>query len=172
MLRVIAYASRTLNKHEARYPAIELEALGLVFAVQKFRPYIDGAKTTVVTDHSPLKALLHRRDLTGRLAKYQIVLQEFDITIVYRPGYKNNVCDALSRYPPAVNSIAVDSTIKNDIDIAKVREEQNQCPWIVEYKSMLIDPEFSYADYPHMLDYVNLNDVLYRVPSKLNLDPS
>ncbi|VDO46659.1 unnamed protein product [Heligmosomoides polygyrus] len=66
--RVIAYASRTLSKHESRYPAIELEALGLVFAVEKFRPYIDGAKTTIITDHAPLKALLHRKDLTGRLA--------------------------------------------------------------------------------------------------------
>lgn len=32
---VIAYGSRTLNKQESRYPAIELEALGVVFAVQK-----------------------------------------------------------------------------------------------------------------------------------------
>ncbi|CAJ0591420.1 unnamed protein product [Cylicocyclus nassatus] len=86
---VIAYASRTLNKHEARYPAIELEALGLVYAVQKFRLYIDGAKCTIITDHAPLKALLHRKDLTGRLAKCQIVLQEFDIDIIYRPGKKN-----------------------------------------------------------------------------------
>ncbi|KIH67263.1 hypothetical protein ANCDUO_02407 [Ancylostoma duodenale] len=84
--QIIAYASRTLNKHETRYPAIELEALGLVFAVQKFRPYIDGAKCTPITDHAPLKPLLYRKDLAGRLAEYQIVLQEFDIKIVYRPG--------------------------------------------------------------------------------------
>ncbi|CAJ0605872.1 unnamed protein product [Cylicocyclus nassatus] len=107
--RVIAYASRTLNKHEARYPAIELEALGLIYAVQKFRPYIDGAKCTVITDHAPLKALLHRKDLTGRLAKYQIVLQEFDVDIIYRPGKKNAVCDALSRHLPSVAN-AITST--------------------------------------------------------------
>uniref|UniRef100_A0A1I7WEI7 Reverse transcriptase domain-containing protein n=1 Tax=Heterorhabditis bacteriophora TaxID=37862 RepID=A0A1I7WEI7_HETBA len=53
--KVIAYASRTLNKHESRYPAIELEALGIIVALQKFKPYIDGAKCTIITDHSPLK---------------------------------------------------------------------------------------------------------------------
>ncbi|CAJ0598126.1 unnamed protein product [Cylicocyclus nassatus] len=63
--RVIAYASRTLNEHEARYPAIELEALGLVYAVQKFRPSIEGAKCTIITDHAPLKALLYRKILLG-----------------------------------------------------------------------------------------------------------
>ncbi|EYC08294.1 hypothetical protein Y032_0067g95 [Ancylostoma ceylanicum] len=105
-VRVIAYASRTLNKHKARYPAIELEALGLVYAVQKFRPYIDGAKCTVITDHAPLKALLHRQDLTGRLAKYQIVLQEFDIQIIYRPGKKNIVCDTLPQHLRRTNTTA------------------------------------------------------------------
>ncbi|KIH59192.1 hypothetical protein ANCDUO_10591 [Ancylostoma duodenale] len=124
--------SRTLNKHEARYPAIELEALGLVYAVQKFRPYIDGAKCTVITDHAPLKALLHRQDLTGRLAKYQIVLQEFDIQIIYRPGKKNIVCDTLSRHMPTANTI---TTIQpNNLHLENIQMEQDQCPWIAEVK--------------------------------------
>ncbi|CAJ0606315.1 unnamed protein product [Cylicocyclus nassatus] len=129
--RVIAYASRTLNKHEARYPAIELEALGLVYAVQKFRPYIDGAKCTVITDHAPLKALLHRKDLTGRLAKYQIVLQEFDIDIVYRPGKKNAVCDALSRHlPPAANAITYITSDNLQMDtVRKEQDEESRAPF-------------------------------------------
>ncbi|EGT56837.1 hypothetical protein CAEBREN_06252 [Caenorhabditis brenneri] len=99
--RVIAFASRVYTGAEKNYPAIELEALGLTYAVQQFRPYIDGAKTEIITDHAPLKALLHRKDLVGRLAKYQIILQEYDITISYRPGKQNVVCDTLSRYHPS-----------------------------------------------------------------------
>uniref|UniRef100_A0A8R1EB09 RNA-directed DNA polymerase n=1 Tax=Caenorhabditis japonica TaxID=281687 RepID=A0A8R1EB09_CAEJA len=77
-LRVVAYASRVYNKYEKNYPAIELEAVGLVFAVKTFRPYIDGAKTKVITDHSPLRSLMYRKELQGRLGKYQIVLQEWN----------------------------------------------------------------------------------------------
>ncbi|EPB67564.1 integrase core domain protein [Ancylostoma ceylanicum] len=166
IMRVIAYASRTLNKHEARYPAIELEALGLVFAVQKFRPYIDGAKCTVITDQAPLKALLHRKDLTGRLAKYQIVLQEFDIEIVYRPGKKNVVCDTLSRHLPAAAN-AITSLQPDNLDLEKVRTEQNQCGWITQYKEALKQGE----DLPELLDYILLNDLLYRLPQRLQQDP-
>ena len=72
----MVYASRTLNRHGTRYPAIELEALALVFALREFRPYIEGAGTTLVRkDHSPLKALLTRQETTGRLAKYQGIIQ-------------------------------------------------------------------------------------------------
>lgn len=146
-IRVIAYASRIYSRHEKNYPAIELEALGLTYAVNQFRPYIDGAKTRIITDHAPLCSLLRRKDLTGRLAKYQIVLQHYDLEIVYRPGKENAACDALSRYhpketsgsestepdteeteettqetTPAVHSTRVDSTL--GIDFERVRQEQ------------------------------------------------
>ncbi|CAJ0595132.1 unnamed protein product [Cylicocyclus nassatus] len=159
-LKVIAYASRTLNVHESRYPAIELEALGVVFAVQKFRPYIDGAKCTVITDHAPLKALLHRKDLTGRLAKYQIILQEFDITITYRPGKANVVCDTLSRHPPQVNATQTGTNTESTIDLSspdiidRIKEEQNKTPWIASYKQAIENDEPN----PYVRDYIILNE--------------
>lgn len=54
-LRVIAYASRGLNRCERRYPAHKLEYLSLKWAVtEKFFDYLYGAKFTVVTDNNPL----------------------------------------------------------------------------------------------------------------------
>ncbi|KAL6728867.1 hypothetical protein Aduo_010600 [Ancylostoma duodenale] len=171
LLRVIAYASRTLTIHESRYPAIELEALGLVYAVQKFRPYIDGAKCTVITDHAPLKALLHRKDLTGRLAKYQIVLQEFDIIITYRPGKANVVCDTLSRHPPNVNAVRNAGESPTDphpsLCLESIRREQDECPWIVSYKDALENDEPS----PEIANYIILNSILYKLPERLYQDP-
>ena len=165
-LRIIAYASRTLSKHEARYPAIELEALGLLFAVQKFRPYIDGAKCTVITDHAPLKALLHRKDLTGRLAKYQISLQEFDINIIYRPGKKNVVCDTLSRHLPE-HVDAITTFRPSELQLQTVKDEQDQCEWIMRYKESLRNQE----NYPEVYNYVLINGILYRLPTRLYQDP-
>lgn len=49
---------------------------------------------------------MHRSDLIGRLAKYQISIQTYDITIEYRAGKHNTLCDFLSRYPiKAVSAI-------------------------------------------------------------------
>uniref|UniRef100_A0A0K0FSS6 RNA-directed DNA polymerase n=1 Tax=Strongyloides venezuelensis TaxID=75913 RepID=A0A0K0FSS6_STRVS len=93
----IAFASRSLKPAEKNYPIIKLEALGLVHALQQFRPYIYGKHTKVVTDHKPLLALLKNKELTGILQRYQMAIMEYDITIVYLKREDNHVADYLSR---------------------------------------------------------------------------
>ena len=43
-----------------------------------------------IADHAPLKSLMHRADLVGRLAKYQVAIQAYDIKIEYR-AVKHNI---------------------------------------------------------------------------------
>uniref|UniRef100_A0A0K0FQK3 RNA-directed DNA polymerase n=1 Tax=Strongyloides venezuelensis TaxID=75913 RepID=A0A0K0FQK3_STRVS len=93
----IAFASRSLKPAEKNNPIIKLEVLGLVHALQQFRPYIYGKHAKVVTDYKPLLALLKNKELTGILQRYQMAIMEYDITIVYLKGEDNHVADYLSR---------------------------------------------------------------------------
>ena len=56
-LHPVAYASRTLSKHERQYGITDLEALGVVWAAKHFRSYLLGHLTVVYTDHALLKAI-------------------------------------------------------------------------------------------------------------------
>ena len=56
MQRPVAFASRTLQSPEKNYGVSEMEALGVVWAVKHFRPYLYGHRCEVITDHEALKA--------------------------------------------------------------------------------------------------------------------
>ena len=59
---VIYYASRTLNDAQLNYATTEKELLAVVFALEKFRSYLIGAKVIVYSDHSALKYLLSKNE--------------------------------------------------------------------------------------------------------------
>lgn len=56
--RVIEYASRTLKKHEANYPAYKGEILGACWAIEKFRYFLLQAPFKLVMDNEAAVALL------------------------------------------------------------------------------------------------------------------
>lgn len=99
--RVIAYTSRTLNKAERNYTVTKKECLAVVWVIQKLRPYLEGYEFTVITDHQSLKWLRTIESPSGRVARWNLALQQFDFDVVYRRGKWNKVADALSRLHPS-----------------------------------------------------------------------
>ncbi|GFW66928.1 retrovirus-related Pol polyprotein from transposon 17.6 [Trichonephila clavipes] len=95
------FASRLLNPAERNYSTTEREPLAVVWAVNKFRGYIDGASITVASDHQPLRWLMKLKSPTGRLARWALQLQSFNLNMEYIPGKSNVIADMLSR--PACN---------------------------------------------------------------------
>ena len=63
----IYYASRTLNDAQLNYATTEKELLAVVFAFDKFRPYLIGNKFILFTDHSAIKYLMTKKDAKPRL---------------------------------------------------------------------------------------------------------
>ncbi|KAL4302006.1 hypothetical protein GQ457_10G006020 [Hibiscus cannabinus] len=93
----IYYASKTLNDAQVNYTTTEKELLAVIFAFDKFRSYLIGAKITVYTDHFAIKYLLSKNDAKPRLIRWVLLLQEFDVEIIDRKGTENQVADHLSR---------------------------------------------------------------------------
>ncbi|GJZ66811.1 reverse transcriptase domain-containing protein [Tanacetum coccineum] len=93
----IHYASKTMTEAQIHYTTTEKEMLAVVYAFEKFRPYLVLSKSIVYTDHSALKYLMNKQDAKPRLLRWVLLLQEFDITIRDKKGSENLAADHLSR---------------------------------------------------------------------------
>jgi hypothetical protein len=54
-LNVIHYACKTLDAAQKNYATTEKEFLTVVFACDKFRPYIVDSKVTIHTNHAAIR---------------------------------------------------------------------------------------------------------------------
>jgi hypothetical protein len=67
------------------------------YALQKFRHYLLGKHFKMFTDHSALKYLVNKLVLGGRICRWLLLFQEFDIEVIVKPGKLNAGLDHLSR---------------------------------------------------------------------------
>ena len=93
----VAYASRKLKGAEINYSVIEKECLAIVWCIKKFYRYLYGKHFCLETDHQPLKYLQTATQLSGRLMRWSIYLQQFNFTVCSIKGSENVGADCLSR---------------------------------------------------------------------------
>ncbi|XP_057790737.1 uncharacterized protein LOC131007839 [Salvia miltiorrhiza] len=138
MLRVIYYASLTLNSAQVNYTTTEKELLAVVFSLDKFRSYILGSKVIVHSDHAALRYLLTKSQAKPRLIRWILLLQEFDVEIKDRKGSENVVADHLSRLP----LVDYDETLHEHGMISDSFPFENACeigaiPWFADIVNFL-----------------------------------
>jgi hypothetical protein len=82
---------------QLNYSTTKKELLAVVFAIDKFRSYLVGAKIIIYADHAALKYLLTKKYAKSRLIRWILLLQEFNIDMKDKKGVENSVADHLSR---------------------------------------------------------------------------
>lgn len=135
-LKLIQCGSRFVSPAESRYAMIELEALAIIWAVNKCRLYLSGLPHfTVLVDHRPLLGIFAKTIPevdNPKLQSYKEKLAWFNFTVEWIKGSSHAIPDALSRAPvddpeqeeeeTFINFAATDLAINN---LAKTAQEDD-----------------------------------------------
>jgi hypothetical protein len=99
---IISYSSARLNDAQRRYHINEQECLAVVFAIKKYRPYLEDKPFLLRTDNKCLLWLNGAKDSNTKLTRWSLLLQEFNFRIEHFPGKNNELPNVLSRQPEDV----------------------------------------------------------------------
>ena len=97
IFKAIYYVNKTFNEAQESYSTTEKEMLTMVFACEKFRPYILGSHVIIHIDHAAIRYLMEKKEAKPRLIRWVFLLQEFDLEIKDKKGSDNVIVDHLSR---------------------------------------------------------------------------
>ncbi|CAM6124052.1 unnamed protein product [Calypogeia fissa] len=116
----IYFASRQMSAPEKNYSGTDREAMGVIYACKKFRHYLLGYKVIFHTNHNSLKYMVNKPDLTGRIAQWMLLLQEFNYEVVVRPGKGHTNADFFSKIDGETDTSDVDDTFPDE-DVFSIR---------------------------------------------------
>ena len=86
MTYAIYFISKNITPAELNYIVTEKEMLVVVHVVNKFCYYLTGYEIFVHTNHSTLRYLMNKPITNGRITRWLLLMQEFNITVLDRPG--------------------------------------------------------------------------------------
>jgi len=93
---------------ERNYSTTERECLAMVFSVKKFRHYLICNPLVFFVDHMAIKFLVNKPELSDKLARWVLLLHEFDYTVEYKPWRMHPQADHLSRLSKRVGTTPID----------------------------------------------------------------
>lgn len=136
--------SRKTTEAEKKLHSYELKVLATVNAIKKFRIYLQELKFKLVTDCEAFKKTLHKQDIPPKIARWALLLEEFDYEVKHRPAQRLRHVDALSRYPIMIVDGRISLMIRQQQDeeerlraIKQVLEKGPYDDYLVEHSILM-----------------------------------
>ena len=79
MEHAVYYLSKKLLPYKAKYELVEKTCLVMIWATKKLRHYFQSYRVKAVSRHDPFRYLQQTPSLMGKLARWLVLLTEFDI---------------------------------------------------------------------------------------------
>ena len=86
----IYYLSKKFTDYESKYPSVEKMCCALAWTAQRLRQYLLYHTTLLISKLDPIKYIFEKPSLSGRIARWQVLLFEYDIQYVSQKAIKGS----------------------------------------------------------------------------------
>ncbi len=137
----VNFASRALRAAEKHYSAIELECLALVWAMNKFKEFLEAGPFDVLTDHKPLTYMMTQwRNSNKRIQNWLLSVAELPLRSFHHvEGEKNVIADSLSRLLSEEKTLRELAELRNAMQAA-ITQGSEQLLYAMEETDQGSDP--------------------------------
>ncbi|KAL1982820.1 hypothetical protein VTN96DRAFT_880 [Rasamsonia emersonii] len=143
-MRPVMIWSKKFSTSERKYSTPDQELLAIVWGMERFRPYVKGARYTVIvrSDHANLRNFMTTKDLKPLQVRWAERLSRFDFVIEHIQGHLNPA-DGPSRRPDYVIEDEFPEEPKAFLKFASasLRFEQSPEPNQVEIAALALSPD-------------------------------
>ncbi|XP_077215569.1 uncharacterized protein LOC143850187 [Tasmannia lanceolata] len=130
--RPVYYISKKMLEYEVKYTILEKTCLALVWATQRLRHYLLSSKVLLLSRMDPLKYLFEKPALTGRTARWLLLLSEFDITYVTQKSVKGRVIAEHLADSPVEESAFLKAEFPDE-EIMDIEEDTPNTRWTMYF---------------------------------------
>ena len=129
--RAIYYLSEKFTDYESKYSSLEKLCCALAWTTKRLRQYMLYHTTWLIVKLDPIKYIFEKPSLLGRVARWQVLLSEYDIVYVSQKAIKRSaIADfladrAIEDYEP----INFDFPDEDLMVVSKENEKLEEDPW-------------------------------------------
>ncbi|KAL0378915.1 UNVERIFIED_CONTAM: hypothetical protein Sradi_3197000 [Sesamum radiatum] len=125
--KALYYLSKTLTENELKYSPVEKVCLALFYAIKKLRHYFEAYSIRLISRADPVKFVMSRPVLSGRLAKWSIVFNQYEIEYVPQKAIKGQaLANFLADHPMPAEWDISDDFPDEDVFLSK-SSRHGQC---------------------------------------------
>ncbi|KAL4271635.1 hypothetical protein GQ457_13G011690 [Hibiscus cannabinus] len=171
--RAIYYLSKKLTDCETRYSPIEKLCCALVWATKRLRKYMLYHTTWLISKLDPLIFLMEAPALSGRLARWQMLLLDFDIQYVSQKAVKGSVvADFLaSRAAETYEALNFDFPDEDLMCITTEEDDDLSRSWVLNFDgatnalghgigAILVSPDGDHYPFTARLEFFCTNNIV------------
>ncbi|XP_052735536.1 uncharacterized protein LOC128197521 [Vigna angularis] len=169
----IYYLSKRFTDCEQRYSSLERTCCALAWATHRLRQYMLSHSTWLISKMDPIKYIFEKPALIGRIARWQMLLSEYDIVYVTQKSIKGSALAEYLAHQPISDYQPMQPEFPDEDIMAlfsENKEDKNEKAWMVLFDgasnvmghgigAVLISPENQYIPMTARLRFNCTNNI-------------